>query len=152
MSFNFLPSNYLCITSSALLIPFSFYMNNAVYRFCELSDTNQEDHAYESILAAILLIAIYASQWFWYNPIKNGISHIVDGFVAKVTLVSFFLYTIFYKQLWRNWVYVSSIILLVFFAVMSRIESSKDWCCQSHLMYHGGLHLISAFSGIYAFT
>jgi len=153
MSFDFLTAKYLCVTSSALLIPFSFYMNNAVKNFCEFPDDKKNDLlVYETVLAVILFIAIYASQWFWSNPIRHGIAHKVDAIVAKITILAFFVYTNFYKELWRDWVYIGSTMVLLFFATMSYIESSNEWCSSSHVFYHGGLHLIAAFLGVYAFT
>ncbi len=166
MSFNFMlwstPSStstvllanpkYLCITSAALIIPFAFYMNNAVYRFFEFPNNNAGySPSLESGLATILFIAMYAAQAFWYNPVKYSFLHKLDGIIAKLAIGLFLIYVIFYKERWRDPMFVISVIGLFYFAAMSHCESSKEWCCPSHLFYHGGLHLISAGSAIYAF-
>ena len=153
MSFNFFNPKYLRITSSALIIPFSFYMNNAVYRY--LSNDDAQDiweSVYESGLAIILFAAIYAAQAFWNDPVKNSLMHKVDGVIAKLTIGLFLVYVIAYKGRWRDPVLVSSVIILFYFAVMSHCNSSLSWCCPAHLFYHGGLHLIASGSAIYAFV
>jgi hypothetical protein len=143
---------YLRITSATLIIPFSIYMNNAVYR--NLSIEHSQDiwePFFESGLATILFVAIYAAQAFWSNPVKYSLLHKVDGIIAKVTIGSFLVYVIAYKERWRDPVFDSSILLLYYFAAMSHRHSSESWCCSAHLFYHGGLHLVSAGSAIYAF-
>ena len=145
---------YLCITSATLIIPFSFYMNNAVYRLFEFPDkyTKCKWESYiESGLATILFFAIYASQLFWNNPEKNSFVHKMDGIIAKTTIGTFLIYVIFYKERWKDPVFDSLIIMLFYFAVMSHCASSKEWCGYQHLLYHGGLHLVGATSAIYAF-
>lgn len=141
----------LCITSSALLVPFSFYMNNVVRNY--VMDRSCIVHnQLEDVLGMILLAAIFASQWFWSNPEHNGLSHKVDSIVAKLTIGSLLFYTMCYKNLLDDWLCISSVVTMFFFAGMSHYESSKEWCSNSHLFWHGGLHLIGSCCAIYAFT
>lgn len=155
MSFNFMHHpQYLRITSATLIIPFSFYMNNVVYRFVYSSNDLTEkrwEPLFESGLAAILFAAIYAAQAFWSNPVKDSFTHKVDGVIAKLTIVSFLVYVIAYKGRWRDPVLVSYVVMVFYFAALSHWYSSILWCCPAHLFYHGGLHFLSAVSAIYAF-
>ena len=176
----------LCITSSALLVPFSFYMNNVVRNYvtdcsdvgcpslvmdcsdigcpslvmdcsdmdCSSlvnNDSSLVRNQLEDVLGMILLAAIFASQWFWSNPEHNGLSHKVDSIVAKLTIGSLLFYTMCYKNLLDDWLCISSIVVMFFFAGMSHYESSKEWCSNSHLFWHGGLHLVGSCCAIYAF-
>ena len=148
----------LCVTSSALLIPFSFYMNNVVRDFVmDCSDMGcpslvmNPRNQLEDVLGMILFAAIFASQWFWSNPEQNGLSHKVDRIIAKLTIGSLLCYTMFYKNRFDDWLCISSIVVMFFFARMSHYESSKEWCSNSHLFWHGGLHLIGSCCAIYAF-
>jgi len=160
----------LCATSSALLVPFSFYMNNVVRDFVmdcsdmgcpslvmDCSDMGcpslvmNPRNQLEDVLGMILFAAIFASQWFWSNPEQNGLSHKVDRIIAKLTIGSLLCYTMFYKNRFDDWLCISSIVVMFFFARMSHYESSKEWCSNSHLFWHGGLHLIGSCCAIYAF-
>jgi hypothetical protein len=91
------------------------------------------------------------SYWFWSNPVQNGISHNVDGIIAKITICVFLFYVLVYKELGRDFVCIGFILLLVFFAVMSHRASSEEWCGREHLFYHGGMHLVATSSAMYAF-
>jgi hypothetical protein len=144
-------SSTLCITSAALLVPFVFYMNNLVRDFV-MDDLAKRRNILEDVLAAILFAAIYAAQWFWSNPVKDGLSHHVDGAIAKTTIVSFLGYIIYYKSHWNDYICIFAVTLLLFFAAMSHYSSSKEWCSESHLFWHGGLHLVGSLSAIYAFV
>jgi len=161
----------LCITAVALLIPFSIYLNNVVRDFVMddshfvmddshfvmddlhfvMDDLGKHRHPLEDILASILFAAIYAAQWFWSDPIQNGLSHYVDGFIAKLTIELFLLYVMYYKDRWNDWLCILSILLLFFFAFMSHYASSKEWCSDAHLFWHAGLHLVGSWSASYAF-
>jgi hypothetical protein len=102
-------------------------------------------------LASMLFIAMCVSYWFWSNPIQNGISHTIDGIIAKITIFVFLFYIFVYKQLGRDFVFILFVLLLVFFVIMSHRASSEEWCSRDHLFYHGGVHLIAASSAFYAF-
>ena len=147
---NLISPKYLCITSATLIIPFSFYMNNAVYRWLEFPDEYSKNE-WESGLATILFFAIYASQVFWSNPEKDSFIHKMDRIIAKITIGSFLVYVIFYKERWKDPVFDSLVLIMCYFAVMSHVSSSEEWCGYQHLLYHGGLHLVGATSAIYAF-
>jgi uncharacterized membrane protein YphA (DoxX/SURF4 family) len=159
-------SYVLCITAGAMLIPFCIYLNNVVRDFVMddlyfvmddlhfVMDDSINDLGtppLENGLAAILLLAIYAAQWFWSDPVQHGLSHCVDGIIAKITIITFFFYTMYYKNRWNDWLCISAVILILFFAFMSHNASSKEWCSDSHLFWHAGLHLVGSLSASYAF-
>lgn len=169
----------LCITATLLSVPFIFYMNNVV-RDVVMDDLDERSFQIEDLLAAVLFLAIYAAQWFWSNPVQHGFAHRVDGVVAKITIAAFFLYYISnYTVFQKKKIEISESItglfsgeggdsqrhvcisimhllfvllfLLIVFAAMSHWSSSKEWCSDSHIFWHGGLHLIGSWTAIYAF-
>jgi hypothetical protein len=162
VSFLYFP-NYLCITSTFLSIPILYYI------FKTYGVKLSKISVIEFGLASMLFIAMCVSYWFWSNPVKNGISHNIDGIIAKITICVFLFYVLFYKELREEYKYSKSaapermrnnfvcigfillLVLLVFFALMSHRASSKEWCSSEHLFYHGGMHLVAASSAFYAF-
>jgi len=144
-------SKYLCITASALTVPYMIYMNRVVEEMVYCSD--EKIPLVEHGLAILLFFAIYASQWFWSNAVKHSLSHRVDGIIAKITIVSFLLYALLFErgriQETPNLMFL--VALLFVFAAMSHLESSAQWCSDWHLFWHGGLHIISSICGAYVF-
>ena len=165
----------LCITATSLSVPFLFYMNNVVRDFV-MDDLDKRYLRVEDLLAVVLFLAIYAAQWFWSNPVQYGFAHIVDGVVAKITIAAFFVYYISNYTAFQNkkiemfepiagffstqgvdscisrmHLLFALLCLLIVFAAMSHWSSSKEWCSDSHIFWHGGLHLIGSWTAIYAF-
>jgi len=132
---------YLCITSFLFLLGFLYYL---LYSKKNVS---------ENVLGIALFITFIVSENFWVNPERFSISHKIDGFVAKLTIGLFIIYTIFYKKLGNtakiSYIFVIGMLGLMFYH--SNLNSSLDWCCDQHVLHHIFLHLIT-FMGIpYAF-
>lgn len=130
--------NFLCFTNLLLLYSiFYFFYNNKKYIL------------FEYILVSLLPFTVLFSQLFWYNPVRNSLIHKIDAIIAKLVISSFILYTLIYKF---NFSYL--IILTIIFTSFyySNNYSSKNWCCNNHLFYHGLLHIFCFISTFYAFA
>jgi hypothetical protein len=128
---------YLCITSLFFLLGFFYYL---LYSKKNVS---------ENVLGITLFITFVVSEIFWFNPERFSISHKIDGFIAKVTLWMFLIYTIFYKNLENSakifYIFAFGMLCVTFY--YSNLNSSLDWCCDEHVLYHMFFHLIT-FIGI----
>jgi len=62
-----------------------------------LSQELKNKQLVEYVLASFLIITIILSQTFWNNPIKHSSIHKIDAIIAKIVILSFILYTLFYK-------------------------------------------------------
>ena len=131
---------FLRTTSSFFLLTFLF----SIYYFTNI---------HEFFLSTSLLVAFIFSQLFWSNPLKNSFIHKLDAIFAKLSIVYFIFYTITYKKL-STYLFYSYIIfiLAVFFSFyMSHYYSSKKWCCNEHIMFHGIGHICCFIACLYAF-
>lgn len=104
-------------------------------------------------LAVCLIITIVFSQLFWINPIKDSLIHKWDAIIAKIVIAYFILYTILYQL--TDWfsaiLYGFVLICMAVFFFLSNYYSSKEWCCEKHLEYHGLLHIFAFFATFFAF-
>lgn len=131
----------LCITNSLLALSFLFFL--------QVSEKN----IWEMILGGYLIITIVISQLFWANPIKFSIIHRIDGIVAKIALVLFIGYVSFLKKIDIILFYLFLIIMIwmIFFFLLSDINSRKEWCCNKHILYHGMSHIFCFAGSLFAF-
>jgi len=84
---------------------------------------------------------------FWNDPIKNKntILHRIDGFFAKLLVISFISYKSFlYRKNFIIFAIPTSIGLYFFY--LSHIQSRKEWCSQKHLFFHFLAHIYSCMS------
>ena len=132
---------YLQFTSGFLLIPYFFY------------SLKQNKNTFENILSLLLLSVVFFSQLFWNYPVKNSSIHMIDMSIAKTTILCFFIYTLFLKKNNKNLIlsYIFLILLASFTFYKSHYHSSRTWCSQEHLCYHGISHLLCVFTSFYAF-
>ena len=107
----------------------------------------------ESFLAIILLFCFIFSQIFWYHPVKNSWIHKIDALIARITILLFALYTIFYKKM-----RISSLVLYFLLGILalcafyrSNFFSTKKWCSDDHLLNHGLLHIAGFLAFLYVF-
>jgi|LauGreSuBDMM15SN_2_FD.fasta_scaffold17330_2 FlaA1/EpsC-like NDP-sugar epimerase len=134
---------YLCYTNLLLIIPIGYFLFNI----------QTETPKIEFLLATMLLIVIYFSQQFWKNPIKHSRIHRIDAIVAKITIVSFILYTLFkfsnsFDVLWMCYLVLFAIVTSFYF---SNKYSNEEWCSNKHLCCHGLLHIFCFIATFYAF-
>ena len=134
---------YLCYTNLLLIIPVGYFLFNV----------RKETPKIEFLLAAMLLVVIYFSQQFWQNPIKHSQIHRIDAIFAKMTLLTFIVYT-FYKFS-NSFVHsLSSCLVLIAIATsfyFSNKYSNEEWCSNNHLCCHGLLHIFCFIATFYAF-
>ena len=136
-----LQHRHLRITSSFVLLPFLYFIIH--------SNKNTSEY----ILGLLTLITFIFSQIFWKNPVKNSKIHRYDASIAKLTIISHFLYTSICKQLCTKIKVLYCVILLCIILVFycSNKYSKQKWCCKKHVVYHGLLHLICSGAGFFAF-
>ncbi len=133
----------LLITSYLFIIPIIY---NKIY--------NHSANNIEKYLFAMLFIAWECSQLFWNNPVRYSIIHNIDGFVAKFTIGTFIIYTIFIKEN-KSYIYYRhffSVLSSVFTsAYLSNYFSKIEWCGDLHIYYHGLLHICCFIASLFAF-
>lgn len=106
----------------------------------------------ECILALILSGCFILSELFWNNPVRFSNMHTIDGIYAKITSVSFILYSLFKKMnVIAKFSYIGLMLSLMYTFYYSNLYSSMDWCCDEHIFYHGLMHLIGFIGISYAF-
>jgi hypothetical protein len=138
---NNIQPQYLQITSSILLVSFVFFIFYSRKNIPEIT------------LAILVLIAFIFSQLFWNNPIQYSYIHKIDAFIAKIAILLFICYTLFYKRLGNIllYTYLCFIAFMIYFFYLSDYFSKNEWCCSSHLFYHGLSHLCCGVASLYAF-
>ena len=139
--FNTIGPYHLQITSSVLLLSFLFFIYYSSKNILEIT------------LAILLLCSFVFSQLFWKNPIQYSNIHKIDAFLAKIAIISFILYTLIYKKLDTILLvlYLCLIFLVLYSFYLSNKFSNKEWCCSSHLFYHGISHIVCGLASLCAF-
>jgi hypothetical protein len=103
----------------------------------------------EYVLAFLLVISIIFSQVFWNNPIQHSKIHKMDAIIAKITVSLFILYTLIYKF---NIVFLFLLVAIAISFYFSNYYSTKEWCCNKHLLCHGSLHIFCFNAMFYTFS
>lgn len=130
---------YLCYTNLLLIISISYF----------LSQELKNKQWVEYVLASFLIITIILSQTFWNNPIKHSSIHKIDAIIAKIVILSFILYTLFYKF---KISYLLVLLGIAISAYFSNYYSLQEWCCDKHIICHGLLHIFCFIATFYAFS
>lgn len=130
--------NFLCLTNLLLLYSIVYFFYN-----------NQKYILFEYILVSLLPFTIIFSQLFWYNPVRNSLIHRIDAIIAKIVIFSFIIYTLIYKFNFNYLILLTAIFISSYY---SNYYSSKNWCCNNHLFFHGLLHIFCFISTFYAFV
>jgi len=135
-------SNHKCLCYTNLLLIISlFYF---LFTRQKIKTIN-----FEYILALFIIPTIICSQLFWNNPIKQSNIHKIDAIIAKITILSFIIYTLLYKfKISYLFVLLASIVCFYF----SNYYSNKEWCSNQHLFFHGLLHICCFIGTFYAFA
>jgi len=133
-------NHHLLFSSLFSLLPLSYFY------------FKKDKNNYEYVLAALLLINLILSIMFWSNPKKNGLIHKIDAFFARISILFFVIYVIFFKEIIFHkvcFLILSSITVFMFYN--SNKESSKGWCCQTHTNSHMFFHLFAFLGATIAF-
>lgn len=130
---------YLQFTSSLLLIPYFYYI------------LKEEKNIFEIILCLLLLAVVFFSQLFWNYPIKKSTIHIIDKYVAIITVICFVIYTLCFKKNMKKYIifYIFLLLITLFTFYKSYYYSSKIWCSFEHLYFHGISHILCVFTSFY---
>jgi hypothetical protein len=131
----------LRITNSLIIVSLLFFL--------QFSEKNR----WENILAVCLVTTLIVSQIFWNNPVRYSIIHRIDGIVAKISVSLFIGYTTFYKKIDPILLYLFLILItwMMYFFLLSNFHSQKEWCCNSHILYHGIAHIFCFACSLFAF-
>jgi hypothetical protein len=134
-------NNYMQITSLFFLAGVIYFASYSKKKFGECT------------LALVLFVCFIISEVFWSNPIRFSKQHIIDGIYAKFTIACFIVYTLCFKKMNAliKMSYIFLILLLAATFYYSDLHSSKDWCCDEHVFYHGLMHLVGFIGSAYAF-
>jgi len=132
----------LIFSSSFFLFPFLYF-----YFFVE------EPNPFEITLSVLLLFNFFLSVMFWHNPIKRSFVHRMDGYFAKLTVVSFFLYIAFLKELEYCYklIFYGSYLLFMNMAKLSNTYSRKLWRSNLHIFFHFLMHITGILGFCIAF-
>lgn len=147
--------HFLCLTTLFFLLPLVTFLLKQLGVF---NITNflpiymSEFITIEYLLVGLIFINIIMSLLFWSNPVDGSIIHILDGFFAKFSLITFVFYTLFYKQLstYAIIVYLGILFVSLLFAGLSHYYSSQEWCCNLHVIFHGCMHFFFSLGVIMA--
>lgn len=128
---------YLCVTTLLFAVSFLYCV------------AQRGKPALEYVLAGILVPVTVFSLLFWNNPIKQSRIHKIDAVIAKIAIASCVLYTLFYKF---KFGFLLVLCALVFSFYCSNYYSSKEWCCDPHLYWHGAMHVACFAALFYTFS
>jgi len=108
---------------------------------------------FEYILVAFILFNIFASLLFWYNGKKNSGFHVVDGVFAKISLIVFIIYVLFFKKIPYYMIFLFLVLLtyVIYFLYCSNYYSTIQWCSEQHIFHHAMFHVCASMGAIYAF-
>jgi hypothetical protein len=110
---------------------------------------NQQLPYIEYFLATLLIIRTITSILFWSNPLQHSTIHKTDAVIAKITILTFILYTLFYTSYKSSYLFLILALAIAFYA--SNYYSSIQWTSNEHILSHGLLHILGAIGTIYAF-
>jgi len=154
---SFLWNNYhfLCLTTLFFLFPLVAFLLKilGVFNITDFLPVYMGEFiTIEYLLVGLIVINIIMSLLFWSNPVDGSIIHILDGFFAKFSLIAFVFYTLFYKQLstYAIIVYLGILFVALMFAGLSHYYSSREWCSNLHVIFHGCMHFFFSLGVIMA--
>ena len=142
----FKKNRILLISSLFFLIPIYVFIKKIVlYR--------EYIYIFEYVLAAFILFNIFASLLFWYNGKKNSGFHVVDGLFAKISLIVFIIYVLFFKKIPYYMIFLFLVLLtyVIYFLYCSNYYSTIQWCSEQHIFHHAMFHACASMGAIYAF-
>lgn len=154
---SFIWNNYhfLCLTTLFFLLPLIAFLLKklGVFNITNFLPVYMSEFiTIEYLLVGLILINIIMSLLFWSNPVDGSVIHILDGFFAKFSLITFVFYTLFYKQLstYAIIVYLGILFVSLIFAGLSHYYSSQEWCSNLHVIFHGCMHFFFSLGVIMA--
>jgi hypothetical protein len=107
----------------------------------------------EYLLSFLLFVNIICSCLFWYCPEIGSTMHQLDGYFGRLSLLIFSIYTISLKS--RYWLTTVGFIFFLLGSLIlfsySSYYSSKEWCCDNHIICHIWFHLFISAGCLFAF-
>jgi hypothetical protein len=144
-------TNNIVASSLLLGLPILYFIFVKEYQI--VKEDQIVDAYIESILSGLLLCNMFLSILFWSYPIVNTTLYFIDIRMAKLSVVIFSLYTVFYKtcSLW----YKGSFLLCLFgssiFFFKSRNYGLREWCCNEHIFNHLFFHIFISLGCFFTF-
>jgi len=125
--------------SHKLLILTSFLMSvPAVLNLIKTTDK------IETMFDCLIIIASIVSVLFWSNPIRDCIRHKIDGFLAKLAIITGCLYIFLYQK--NDYVdklaFLLSLVMIINLSILSNCFSRKRWGSRNHIVCHLFFHII----------
>ncbi len=111
---------------------------------------NEMSNIYSEYLSILLFLTFAFSQMFWSDPVKNSVIHLIDSFLAKLTFVTFLVYTFYIGNATAN--YIFALFSIGIFFYLSHHFSRRSWCCCPHIICHGMAHVCCAYAIMFAFV
>ncbi len=97
----------------------------------------------EIIISILLFINTICSVFFWYDPIQHSMIHRIDAIFARISILFFTMYMLFYKKteiIMKN-MYLSILINGIIMFYFSDFYSNIEWCSNDHIKYHFIFHI-----------
>jgi len=140
-------TNNLVVSSFLLGLPILYFIFVKKDQYIKVNKI--VDVYFESILAIQLFISIF----FWSYPIVNSTIHYIDGRMAKLCIVTFSLYTVFYKTcfLWYKIAFLFCLFVSLVFFFKGSIHSMREWCCNEHIFNHMFFHIFISLGCFFTF-
>jgi hypothetical protein len=131
----------LCLSSLGAFLPILVYI---FYR--------EYSHMY-TFFSIMILSNIIASIFFWKDAIKNGVSHKIDGILARIIFICSLGYILIYKTMSPFTWFLFGMILgkIGFYIYLSNEYSSREWCSTEHIYHHLFFHLSIPFALLFCF-
>ena len=124
------------LTSVAFLAPLFIYRDGlyAYFRTATIQST------FLAILIGLVILITISSLTFWKMPIKGETYHIIDSYLARITIVAFVVYNILYNTKTLKWFVIVLLLMLLMF-YLSDEKSNAQWGSRGHIFFHIMLHL-----------
>ena len=111
-------------------------------------------NAFEKYITYILGIDFILGVYFWNDPIKGSIQHILDANAVKVSGVIFLIYYMFYKNDFNkldNCIFIVLSTISIILSCLSHYYSTilNQWGSFNHYLYHVLLHIFANLTIFY---
>ena len=134
----------LCVTGGNFIVPLLWG-----YR------TLPQHTILEKILGMYCIILCISTILFWNKPIRGSLIHKIDAIIAKSCFVYYVSYTYSHVSCIKEIPYLLSYNICIGGMVTtfyySRVASTKEWCSDEHIYYHGLLHLFAFGLALHAY-
>jgi hypothetical protein len=135
----------LIISSSVFLVP--------ILQFLRYNNHKYFQSLVQCGLVCMLLCNYIFSVLFWWDGRPNTIIHRIDAFLARLSIVSFSSYILFFRNLELRWKALFLLVLQQCFRMyyFGSKASALNWCSDAHIIWHLFFHLFVGIGATFAF-